>query len=202
MLICKVKNCIRKSLKEGLCNAHSMRLKRHGNVFQEVPIKNIKLSLIDRFKEKIDGPDKNGCMNWIGCFSNGRYGAFITGSRKDGTRKRYTSHRLSYELFVGEIPKGLCVLHKCDNTKCVNPEHLFLGTQRDNMKDMIQKGRDFHIVPFGSKHGNSKLNEEQVMEIRKKFSEGISVKSIAKIYKISDANVRLIINKKAWKHIL
>lgn len=100
--------------------------------------------IITRFREKMGEKDNNGCMNWLASKSCGRYGAFTICSRIDGTKRKYNAHRVSYELFVAPIPKGLCVLHKCDNVHCVNPDHLFLGTQYDNMQDMINKGRDNH----------------------------------------------------------
>ncbi len=85
-------------------------------------------------------PDINGCINWLG--ASNRYGRITVGSRSNGTKRVILAHRLAYELFIGEIPDGLYVLHKCDNTLCVNPEHLWLGTQMENMHDMISKGRD------------------------------------------------------------
>ena len=141
---CQVKNCNRKFYGKELCHAHYVRMKRTGSTQEHIKIKKVNQPIIERFKEKIAPSDKNGCQNWIGCLSDGRYGAFIIGSRINGTRKRCNAHRLSYELFVGKIPEGMCILHKCDNVKCVNPKHLFLGTQKDNMKDMQNKGRAFY----------------------------------------------------------
>jgi len=201
MEICKVNNCGREVYAKSMCASHNSRFNRTGDANEMVPIKNIKMSLIDRFKEKIAPKNSNGCMEWMACLSDNRYGAFITGSRTKRTRKRYIAHRLSYELFVGAIPKGKCVLHKCDNPKCVNPEHLFLGTQSDNMKDMIKKGRDFHVALLGSKHGNAKLNEEQVMEIKDKIKNGISLIELSKIYNVSPENISSIKRGKTWKHI-
>lgn len=78
---------------------------------------------------------ENGCWNWIRPLLNGRYGA----SCVEG--KTRSSHRMAYEVLVGPIPDGSCVLHSCDNPRCVNPSHLFLGSQSDNINDMIEKGR-------------------------------------------------------------
>jgi len=88
----------------------------------------------ESFEAKIEKTET--CWNWLGSVNNSGYG-FI---RWHG--ERYGVHRLSYELFIGNIPDGLFALHKCDNRKCVNPDHLWLGTQSDNLKDMYNKGRE------------------------------------------------------------
>ena len=93
----------------------------------------------DRFMSKVDKTDS--CWNWTANKSKGGYGKF---KLKNG--KQELAHRMSYKLYVGDIPKGenihdTCILHKCDNRSCVNPDHLFLGTQKDNQMDMAYKGR-------------------------------------------------------------
>jgi len=141
MKICSVENCSRKFYGKSLCHAHYIRQWRNGNIEETKPILSPYANLLERFKAKISPtPDENGCLNWIGCAN--RYGRFTVGSRKNGTRTTKSAHRLALELFLGEIPDGMHVLHICDNTRCVNVDHLFLGTQMDNMRDMISKGRD------------------------------------------------------------
>jgi hypothetical protein len=94
---------------------------------------------IDRFREKTEVNDR-GCWIWTGATVDGGYGQFSLG--RDGYASVVQqAHRWSYEHFVGAIPDGMCVLHRCDTPACVNPEHLFLGTQSDNMADMRAKGR-------------------------------------------------------------
>ena len=88
---------------------------------------------------------ESGCWNWTRPLLNKRYGAASEGG------KSVSSHRLSYRVFIGKIPDGLCVLHSCDNPRCVNPNHLFLGTQEDNILDMRSKGR---ANPFGRNKRN------------------------------------------------
>ena len=88
-----------------------------------------------RFWEKVY---KSACWNWTGSLNEKGYGLFRIGGRKGKAEK---AHRVSWEMFNGPIPENLHVLHLCDNRKCVNPEHLFLGTHQDNMKDMMTKGR-------------------------------------------------------------
>ncbi len=109
------------------------------------------LPLSSRFKGKYRVDLASGCWLWTATKTKGGYGcASIEGGRKGIWT---TAHRVSWVLFRGLIPKGLYVLHKCDNPSCVNPEHLFLGTQKDNMLDMVGKGRDKHNPATGKRNG-------------------------------------------------
>lgn len=109
-------------------------------------------------------PDPNtGCWLWTGKIKE--WGD-TRGYFRTGGKDRF-AHRVSYEIFCGEIPKGMNVCHKCDVTICVNPDHLFLGTQGDNMRDCSHKGRSSkHIVKWGDENVSSKLTDEQVAEIK------------------------------------
>lgn len=134
--------------------------------------------------------DENGCWIWKGSLSNKGYGKT--------SYSKYV-HRLSYEAFVSEIPKGKCVLHKCDVTNCFNPEHLFIGSLSDNMKDMVEKGRNKDYK--GSKHPYSKLTEEIVLEIREKIKNGFTNRAISKEYGLNETYVSHIKNRRNWTHI-
>jgi hypothetical protein len=111
---------------------------------------------------------------------------------------RILSHRLAYQLTYGLIPDGLSVLHHCDNRKCCNPNHLFLGTYKDNSDDMISKGRrsDFSH----NNNGMSKLSQYKVNEIRELYLTGkYTHKTLGKIYNINASTVGRIILKKTWR---
>jgi hypothetical protein len=108
------------------------------------------------------------------------------------------AHRISWILHYGPIPDGLIVLHKCDIPKCVNPDHLFLGTGQDNMDDMVSKGRSLK----GEKSPMHKLTEEEVLEIRSLYQSGeFSQGRLASMYRVNQTNIGFIIRRKSWRHI-
>jgi hypothetical protein len=108
-------------------------------------------------------------------------------------------HRLSWILANGAIPDGMSVLHRCDNPPCVNPEHLFLGTQRDNNLDMRAKGREGRFDRKGEANGHAKLTLSQAREIRARYaSGGISQEALGRNYGIPQAHVSRIVLNRAW----
>lgn len=117
-------------------------------------------------------------------------------------RKPVYAHRFSYEQFVASIPKGLYVCHHCDNPFCVNPRHLFAGTQNDNMKDMKKKGRANH--PLGEANGRAVLTNKTVKEIRKIYqprTKLYSQKALAKRFGVSVVTIQDVLSRKHWSHI-
>jgi hypothetical protein len=110
------------------------------------------------------------------------------------------AHHLAWETFVGPIPEGHAVLHKCDTSSCCNPEHLFTGTQKDNMRDMIEKGRRANFQ--GSRHGMAKLDEKAVGEIRRRRAAGESTRALAVEYGVNPRHLRDVIAGRLWRHVV
>jgi hypothetical protein len=140
----------------------------------------------DRFREKIDVLGK--CWNWMSALDDKGYGVFYI----DGKNKK--AHRLVYELKCGPIPDGFDVCHHCDNPRCVNPEHLFLGVDKDNQRDSISKGRN----AFGERHGRSKITDEIAAEIK---NSPLSQVKLAKIYGLNQSTIGQIKRGQNWKHV-
>jgi hypothetical protein len=134
-----------------------------------------------------------GCWLWQGAMNDRGYGVIHYG------KKRYLASRVSYLLYVGEFDDSLCVLHKCDNPSCINPDHLFLGTRGDNNKDRTKKGRG--RVAVGIRCSLSKLSEEDVKSIRQKSASGIGDKDLSKVFNTAPSNIYMIKTRRTWKHI-
>lgn len=132
---------------------------------------------------------KKECWPWKGVIHTTGYGSFRIGSKFQAY-----AHRISYELFVGDIPEGTFVCHKCDNRPCCNPDHLFLGSSADNSRDMVKKGRQ----SFGVRRPKSKLNDELVREIR---SSPLSQGKLAKIYGVNPSIISMVVRRKTWRHV-
>jgi hypothetical protein len=96
----------------------------------------------------------SGCWEWTGCRLKTGYGKFNTGKTSEGETKTVYAHRFSYELHFGPIPEGLIVCHRCDNPRCVNPDHLFVGSHVDNVRDAVLKGRQGRRRDTHCKHGH------------------------------------------------
>lgn len=107
------------------------------------------------------------------------------------------AHRLSYFLYYGDFDKQLKVLHKCDNPSCVNPEHLFLGTTEDNIRDRVVKERS----AVGERQHSSKLTKDIVIKIRNEYASGAREYHLAKKYGVRHVSINKIINRISWKHI-
>jgi hypothetical protein len=150
----------------------------------------------DLFWSKIDVRGEDECWEWQGGRDWRGYGA----GYKD--RKHIRAHRVAYELLVGPVPNDLEVCHKCDNPPCCNPAHLFLGTHKENMYDMLDKGRHSFVLFQGEDHGNAKLTDEQIAEIRTMYEQGgVRQVDLASRFGVSQRCISLIVRREAWTHI-
>lgn len=139
--------------------------------------------LKDKYESYIYPEPNTGCWIWAGDHSN-LYGRFTFNG------KRQLAHRISYQLHKGEIPSNMFVCHRCDSPFCVNPDHLFVGTAKDNVHDMMKKGR---------RRGSNKLSEEQVKMIRSIDYSRFTMLYAAKKFGVTEANVSYILSNKSWK---
>ena len=162
--------------------------------------KRIELSenAIERFWKHVNKKSDGECWEWEAGKDRQGYG------RIGAKYKTYFAHRISWFIHSGEIPKGISVCHTCDNRACVNPSHLFLGTQKDNMTDMTDKGRRCpppHVV--GEKQGNHKLTEKQVIEIREKHMPyKYSMYKLAEEYGVARGTIYRVIHYLTWAHVV
>lgn len=148
-----------------------------------------------RFWAKVDksaGPD--GCWLWTACKFHDGYGQF------HGAKRTLKSHRVAWMLANGQIKRGICVCHRCDNPACCNPAHLFLGTHMANMIDRDLKQRGNPRV--GVLNGRAKLTESDVLYMRKAYHLGDeSIASLAKKYHMGTTAIKYTLNGRAWKHL-
>jgi hypothetical protein len=140
------------------------------------------------------------CWLWTGHINQYGYGRF--------GRKHFAAHRVAYEVYIGPIPDGLCVLHTCDVRHCVNPAHLWLGTKGDNNRDCVRKGRYRNgflagtaTVPQGEQVSTARLTEDNVHEIRRLYIQGTTQKEIAARFGVTQTNISCIVRGKTWTHI-
>lgn len=152
--------------------------------------------IIVKIFSNIDYPgNDNDCWKWIGYFNNKGYGNIgLFGTY-------HLAHRLIYQCYHGKINPNICVLHHCDNTVCVNPNHLFLGTRKDNILDMVNKQRQ--NTQKGSKHCNAKLTEDDVVEMMNGTITGkyTRIADIVKSYNVSEVVIRKIFKGLLWKQV-
>ncbi len=150
------------------------------------------------------------CWEWQMSLNKGGYGKFLFRYQKR------LAHRIAYSISFGFdfANNKLCVLHKCDNRKCVNPNHLFLGTYNDNIQDMMRKGRNKQprgenhptrknpsVVARGEKAGLAKFTNAQILEIRERRAKGAKFRHLGREFGVRHTTIMNIVNRKTWKHI-
>lgn len=192
---CSFVGCNKEVHSCGLCGAHYSQ-KRLGKELRPLQLQHHGLTEIERFK-KWYAEQPNGCWLWLGTRAKIRnqdwHGRWRSSS---GTIE--VSSRAAWRLMRGEVPKGICVLHRCDNPLCVNPDHLFLGSMADNVADMWDKGRARQGISRGEAHGCSKLTDALVREIKASKESG---PKIAKRLNISTSTLYDVRNGKIWRHV-
>lgn len=152
--------------------------------------------VLERLWAKVDKSHPSGCWLWLGSTYRKGYGKIYAGPPRGFTQP---VHRVVWEAIHGPIQDGLFVLHQCDNPRCVNPAHLHLGDNGQNMRECVTRGR--HKVYRGSTNNRSKLTEEQVMQIRQLRQQGHKTRELAKQFHVSHSLIVEICNRQRWKHV-
>jgi hypothetical protein len=145
---------------------------------------------ISRFWSYVDIKGEDECWEWKGVLDIGGYGHFSLNG------KHIPAHRLSYQLYYGDIPEGKQINHTCHNRKCCNPFHTYAGTHKDNMDDMVRMNRQAN----GESQGMAKLTEKQVVEI-KENRNNLSQRKLGELYGVKHNTIGNILRNRTWKHI-
>ena len=198
MKICIITGCNNKLIAKGLCSTHKKINKKYGTPtptcwcgeFAQTFVGNKEASelchehqLLKTYWENVDVKGKDECWEWQGSKTTAGYGSIYWYG------KLKYAHRLSLEFIGQVIPDRYHACHKCDNPSCVNPNHLFVGSPRDNMQDKVSKGRH----TFGEKHPNAKLTNSEVLEIRDMAEDGVFFSDIAKTFDVSESHISTIV---------
>lgn len=149
------------------------------------------MSQRERFEEKVCPEPMSGCHLWTAGVALTGYGLFRTDSGC------HLAHRIAWQMYVGPIPDGMHVCHKCDTRACVNPQHMFLGTRDDNMADMAVKRRS----AVGSRNKSAKLTESQVMLMRQRFAAGEPIRSLQRAFGVSYSTAHNVTCGNTWRHL-
>ena len=144
-----------------------------------------------RFFDKTERNRETGCLEWTAAVRTDGYGMLKLGERMVG------AHRVAWELAHGPVPEGLCVCHTCDNRLCVEPNHLFLGTNAENLADRDAKERQAR----GTRQGQAKLNEVAVRVIRYMAAKGEPIGKLARLHKVDPKTVREVVQRETWAHV-
>lgn len=175
--------CGEPSVGREFCKKHYRAFMKYGD-----PLKSANLRGVP-FHERYQVDPKTGCWLWIGATVTCGYGIWVAHGERN-------AHRGSWVMHNGPIPKGMHVLHKCDNPGCVNPDHLRLGTHQDNMRDLREKGRAYGAK--GEANFSAKLSEQQVLAI---LCDPRAIRVIAEEFGMTQSSIQNIKNGKTWKHV-
>ncbi len=197
MKICTVEGCGRPHKSRGLCDTHYAYFRRTGEIGERRV-----LTLAERLWRRVDktpGLGPNGdCWEWRGYVHPTGYGQLGFDTNPG---KHISTNRAAYLVAKGEIPDGLWVLHTCDNRLCCNPDHLWLGTPKENTQDMIAKGRrrSRDQVAKGEDVTLAKLTEDMVRAMR--AEPPMTFKALGEKYGVSAATANKVILRQTWKHV-
>jgi hypothetical protein len=152
--------------------------------------------IVDKAAHFWDGvaiADEHSCWEWKRSIVRTGYGGTRWG------RQTMLAHRVAWTLTHGAVPDRMFVCHRCDNRKCCNPSHLFLGTNLDNMRDMVAKGRQNKAK--GERTSKAKLTEAEVMQMRREYASGTTYVELAARYGMSKGGTGLVLTGRNWKHL-
>lgn len=193
--VCLGAQCDRPALKRGLCQRCYQRVRTS----VDAPLPTV--TAMERFWEKVDhngpipdhAPQLGACWVWTGCTNEDGYGQFAV---VHGRAVR--SHAYSLEMATGQPrPTGLEACHHCDNPPCVRPSHLYWGTHQDNMDDSWERSRH----PVGSERAAARVNEEQVLDIRKRYAAGERNGELAAEFGLDSSTISGIVTGRKWAHV-
>lgn len=189
--VCTMSGCLQKVKARGWCQKHYWRWRTYGD--PAVVRQDRTKSAAERYEAKVDrsaGPA--GCHPWLAPGED--YGRLKVGEHM------FMAHRFGYALYVGPIPPGMQVLHRCDNPPCQNTAHLFLGTNDDNIADKVAKGRQArHTLTRGMRSGSAKLTDDDVRQIRALYAAGgVSQRALAARYGLSQSAIGRLLNRQSW----
>lgn len=155
-------------------------------------------TLQERFWAKVNKGSEQNCWFWTASRDPKGYGQ-IKDTRLDKTLK---AHRVSWQLHYGPIPDGMCICHYCDKPTCVNPAHLFVGTNQENTADRDRKGRQSNGNRKGELNGTNKLTNASVKAIRARYAQGgITQQALAREYNVHQPLISMVVNHKRWGHL-
>ena len=190
---CVLADCLGEVVSWGYCQKHYVRVKKYGSPHAK---KNDHSTLEVRFWRFVTKKSESECWEWEGQKLSNGYGRISLGAKKLGADG---AHRVSWKLAnKQDIPKGMHIMHKCDNPKCVNPSHLELGTPKQNTQDMIRKGRKRTVAPLGTENGKSLLDAEKVLLIR---SSNLNHAALGRQLGVSPNCIRGVRIGRTWTHI-
>lgn len=193
---CSIEGCNRQHKSLSWCALHYGRWQKYKDLNRCRPkvIKRIPIEI--RFwKYVIKSDDPNGCWEWIGSKNQLGYGMI----RMPGEKSNRMAHRLSYEMVHGKFPPHLHCCHSCDFSSCVNPGHIWLGTDKDNSDDMMRKGRRHSSA--GVKNPAAKLKDSDIIEIKRRLKNGEFQECIAKDFNVQQGTISRIKLGKTWNHV-